>query len=152
MKKIVYLLIICLLIIVGCSNGSFDKQEFINKATDNGYILEENKSGYEAYQYIKSIYYAINRENAYDIQFLELENDDYAKRFFILNADTIKEKITNSDYKKSKSFADYEVFHAENDVEYLNVIRSKNNIIYIDAPIGYINEIEEFLEDLQIDY
>lgn len=152
MKKIKYLLIIILLVCVGCKKNSFTLSDFISKANDNAYFVESNKSGYEEYQYIKKIYYAINRENAYDIQFLELENDDYAKKFFLLNAGEIKEKITNQDYIKSKSLTNYELYHAENDTKYYLVVRSTNNIIYIDAPINYINEIEEFLEDLEIEY
>ena len=152
MKKIKYLLLIFILLLTGCKIGSFTKNDFITKAKDNGYIIEENKPGYEDEDYINNIYYAINRENAYDIQFLELKNDNYAKEFFLLNANEIKNNITDKDYLKSKSFTNYELYHAENDTNYLIVIRSNNNIIYIDAPIGYINEIEDFLEDLQIDY
>lgn len=152
MKKIKYLLILVLLLCVGCKKNSVTLSEFIEKAHNNGYIVESNKTGYEEHNYIKNIYYAINRENAYDIQFLELENEDYAKQFFLINANEIKSKITDKDYLKSKSFTSFELYHAENDESYFLVIRSNNNIIYIDAPIDYINEIEEFLEDLDLEY
>ena len=152
MKKIKYLLLIILLIIVGCKKNSVILSEFIEKAKDNAYFIENNKAGYEEHDYIKNIYYAVNREDAYDIQFLELENENYAKEFFLVNANEIKNNITKEDYVKSDVFTDYEYYHAENNTSYYLVIRSKNNIIYIDAPIGYINEIEEFLEDLELEY
>ena len=152
MKKIKYLLIIVLLICVGCKKNEVTLSDFISKATDNAYFVEKNMTGYEDYSYIKNIYYAINREDAYDIQFLELENVDYAKEFFLLNANEIKTKITNKDYIKSMSITKYELYHAENDTNYYLVLRSNNNIIYVDAPINYINEIEEFLEDLDLEY
>ena len=153
MKKLKYLLLLFILfIVVGCKKNSVIISEFIEKATDNAYIVESNKTGYEDYDYIKKIYYAINRENAYDIQFLELESDNYAKQFILVNVDEIKNKITNKDYVKSNTYTDYEYYHAENDTNYYIVIRSKNNIIYIDAPIDYINEIEDFLEDLELEY
>ena len=44
------------------------------------------------------------------------------------------------------------MFHAENEETYYLVIRSKENIIYISAPINFINEIEEFLDDLDLEY
>ena len=152
MKKIKYILLILVFIVTGCRKDSFVLNDFIEKATDNAYIVKSDKTGYEEHEYIKKIYYAINRENAYDIQFLELENIDYAKQFFLLNANEIKSVLTENDYIKSRSYNTYEFFHAENETSYYIVIRSNNNIIYIDAPIDYINEIEEFLEDLDIDY
>lgn len=152
MKKIKYLLFVFVLLLTACKKNSFTLNDFIDTATYNGYIIEENKTGYESYPSVLKVYYAVNRENAYDIQFLELDNVDYAKNFFALNANEIKESITSNDYIKSKSLSTYELYHAENDSTYYLVIRSNKNIIYIKAPINYINEIEEFLEDLSVDY
>ena len=152
MKKIKYLLLVFVLLLTACKKNSFTLNDFIDKAEFNGYIIEENKTGYESYPRVLKVYYAVNRENAYDIQFLELDNVDYAKNFFALNANEIKESITSNDYIKSKSLSTYELYHAENDSTYYLVIRSNKNIIYIKAPINYINEIEEFLEDLSVDY
>ena len=152
MKRIKYLLLILLFILVGCKKNSVTLDEFIDSAKYNGYIIEENKTGYENYPDILDIYYAVNRENAYDIQFLKLNSDSYAKKFFLLNVDTVRENLDNMSYVKSKSLSNYEMYHAENDNTYYLVVRSKENIIYISAPINYINEIEEFLEELDIEY
>ena len=152
MKRIKYLLLILLFILVGCKKNSVTLDEFIDIAKYNGYIIEENKTGYENYPDILDIYYAVNRENAYDIQFLKLNSDSYAKKFFLLNVDTVRENLDNMSYVKSKSLSNYEMYHAENDNTYYLVVRSKENIIYISAPINYINEIEEFLEELDIEY
>ena len=152
MKKIRCALIIIVLLLSGCKKNSVTLDEFIDIAKYNGYIIEENKTGYEEYTDILDIYYAINRESAYDIQFLKLKDDNYAKKFFLLNANDIKELVTSSDYVKSNSLSNYEYYHFENETNYYLVIRSKENIIYIKAPIDYINEIEDFLNDLDIDY
>ena len=79
MKKIKYILIIFVLLLTACKNYSFDLDKFIDKATFNGYLIENNKTGYETYPNILDVYYAVNRENAYDIQFLKLNGIDYAK-------------------------------------------------------------------------
>ena len=152
MKKLRVLLIILLLIAVGCKKNSVTLDEFIEVARFNGYYIEENKTGYESYDYISDIYYAVNRENAYDVQFLKLESSETAKKFFLLNVNEIKNNLTTEDYIKSKSLSNYELYHAENESTYYLVIRSKENIIYISAPINYINEIEEFLEELDLEY
>ena len=70
MNKIKYLLIIFILLITGCKKNSVTLEEFIDIGKYNGYIIEENKTGYESYTNIIDIYYAVNRENAYDIHFL----------------------------------------------------------------------------------
>ncbi len=150
MKK--WLCLIILFLLVGCTKNTLVLNEFINTAKDDGYIVKEDKSGYEVYRYIKNIYYAINRENAYDIQFIELESDDYAKKFFDLNKDDLSKNVNSNTYVKTKSYSDYAIYHVETDDEYLLVIRSKNNILYVKADINYINEIEEFLSDLDLEY
>ena len=152
MKRLKYLLLVLIILFVGCKKNNVELNEFIETARFNGYIIEENKTGYEEYSYIKDIYYAVNRQNAYDIQFLILENDEYAKKFILSNVDEIKENIDSNSYVKSDSLTNYEFYHAENENTYYLIIRSKNNIIYVTAPIDYINEIEEFLSELSIDF
>ena len=152
MKKIKYALIVFVFLLAGCKKNSVTLDEFIDQAKFNGYIVEENKTGYETYPNIIDVYYAINREDAYDIQFLKLDNIDYSKNFFLLNVDEIKKEVTSENYVKSMSLSNYEYYHMENESTYYLVIRSNENIIYITAPIGYISEIEEFLDDLDIDY
>lgn len=152
MKKCKLLVLILFVLLVGCSKNSVTLDEFIEQATFNGYIMRSDKSGYESYEKVLSVNYAINREEVYDIQFIELKDEEYAHNFFLLNKEAIKEEITGSDYVKTKSGSSYELYHAENSSKYYLVIRSKANIIYIDAPIGYMNEIEELLTDLDLEY
>lgn len=152
MKKLKYILVILILFLTACKKNSVTLDEFIDIAKFNGYIIEENKTGYEEYPDILDVYYAVNRDNAYDIQFLKLNSDSYAKKFFLLNVETIREKIDKNSYIKSNSLSNYEFYHAENENTYYLVVRSKEKIIYISAPINYINEIEEFLEELDIEY
>lgn len=152
MKKKLFIILILFFITIGCAKNELTLSSFIEKANDNAYFVESNKKGYESYQYIKEIFYAVNRENAYDIQFLELENDEYAKEFYNINQNALLEYVNNDAYIKKINNHDYQVYHIENDNEYHLVIRSKQNILYINAPINYINEIEEFLNDLDIDF
>ena len=152
MKKGIFLILIIFIFIVGCTNYNLSLDEFIEKATFNGYIIRSDKSGYASYDKVLNVYYAINREEVYDIQFLELKDEDYAHKFFLINKEEIKDEITGSDYEKSKSSSNYDLYHAENSVKYYLVIRCNKNIIYINAPLGYMNEIEEFLNDLNLEY
>ena len=139
-------------ILSGCKKNEFTKEDFISVANDNAYIVEKNKTGYEKYNYVKDVYYAVNRENAYDIQFLELESDEYAKKFYELNKNNLLNYVDSDTYIKNIKRSNYSCYHIENDDIYMLVIRSKNNIIYLEAPISYILEIEEFLKELSIDF
>lgn len=151
MKKKLFWLF-CLFIISGCAKNEVVLTEFLTTANNNGYILEENMTGYENYHYIQKIYYAINRENAYDIQFLELESDDYAKKFYDINKKELMNYVDDSTYIKNLNYSNYSVYHIENDVSYMLVLRSKNNIIYLEAPIEYFQEIEDFFKELSLDF
>ncbi len=149
-KKIIILII--LLFTIGCSKNEFNKDSFIDRAKFNGYIIENDLSKYKGYDYIKDVWYAYNREGMYFIQFLEIVSDDYAKRFFDLNMEDMIKLRDSDSYVKTINLSNYNVYHLETDSDYLLIIRSKNNIIYINAPINYINEIEEFLSELEIDF
>ena len=152
MKRKYFLLLLLVFVLVGCKSNLVTIDDFIAKATFNGYIIKEDKTGYEAYPNIINVHYAINRENAYNIQFLELNDDEYAHKFFLLNKEDLKESVNSYDYEKTRNTINYEIYHAETISEYLLVIRSNKNIIYVKAPINYINEIEEFLDELDLDY
>ena len=149
-KKIVFLLII--FILVGCSKTSINLDDFIETAHMDGYIITSDIKSYEKYSYIKSVYYATSPEESYRIQFLEIENNDYAKKFFDYNKNEMEKFKTNNSYLKTKNISDYNLYHLETDDDYLLIIRSNNNIIYIETSIDYINEIEEFLNDLKLEY
>lgn len=155
-KRIIYLKLILIMFLLflmcGCVKNAFTKEDFLLNAEENAYIIEHNKTGYEKYNYVKDVYYAVNRENAYDIQFLELESDDYAKKFYDLNKKELMNYVNNDTYIKNINRSNYACYHIENDDSYMLVLRSKNNIIYLEAPINYILEIEEFLSQLSIDF
>lgn len=152
MKKRNLLIFVLIFILFGCKMSTITLDDFTNKATFNGYIVRSDKTGYETYKNILNVSYAVNRENAYSIQFLELNNEDYAHKFFLLNKKEIQDNISSNDYEKSKNTNNYELYHAETMSDYYLVIRSDKNIVYITAPINYINEIEEFLNDLSLEY
>ena len=151
MKKI-FILFIILFLLVGCTKQEVSLSEFTEVATFNGYIINTDMGDYIKYNYINDVIYAINRENAYYIQFIEINNDDYAKKFFLINKEEIEKYKTSNSYVKSYTKTNSDLCHLENDNDYMLVMRLKNNIIYIDAPIDYINEIEEFLSELNINY
>ena len=150
MKK--WIVFVLSLLVIGCGREKIDKEKFWNLGKFYGYIMENNNYGYEKYLYIKNVYYAINRENAYNIQFLELESDDYAHDFFLINKTELEKIVDNNTYVKRKNYSNYELYHLENDSDYMLIIRDMNNILYLNAPIEYFDEIEEFLNALNLVY
>ena len=152
MKKYWFLLIIFLAFIIGCSKREITLEKFLEVAVYDGYFIDKNKTGYENYDYIDEVYYAINRDDTYDIQFLKLKDTNYAKRFFDLNKEDISKNVASLSYVKDKSYSSYDLYHVETSSTYYLIIRNNENIIYIVAPIGNILEIEEFLDDLELDY
>ena len=152
MKKKMIVLLLVLFMITGCKGNVLTKDIFLEKARDNAYIIQNTMSGYEQYEYIEDIYYAVNVSNAYDIQFIILRDDDYAKRFYEVNKQELMSLADGNTYTKYINTPSHSTYHLENDSKYMLVIRYKNNVLYIDAPISYINEIEEFLNEMDLDY
>ena len=150
MKK--YLWLLLFLFVIGCQRTELSLNTFIEIADFNGYVVEGDKSGYEEYDYIKEIYYAVNREKAYMIQFLEIKDENYAEEFFNVNMEDLKSYEDRNSYIKKYLRNHTSLYHLETEENYLFVSRLKNNIIYVKAPINYINEIEEFFAELEIDY
>ncbi len=151
MKKMLILLIICL-ISIGCSYDNLNKEKFVEMAEFNGYILEHNKEEYANYSYVLDVYYAVNRDYEYYIELLELESNEYANSFFNVNRKEIENVQTSNSYIKQKNFTNYNLYHVETDTDYMLVIRSNKLILYVTAPINYINEIEDFLNELNLEY
>lgn len=152
MKKKIIVIFLFLFILTACGKKEITKENFVDIASFNGYIIENSKSGYEKYHYIKDIYYAINRDNVYFVQLLELENEEYAKKYYDINKQEIIKEENDLSYVKARNKQDYSFYHMENESNYMLVIQSSNKVLYVSAPISYINEIEEFLDEMDLDY
>ena len=149
-KKIIILFLV--VIICGCGKYHLTNDDFISIAAFEGYIVEENMQGYESYQYIKKIYYAINREDAYYVQYFEMIDAEYAKKFFEINKVELENIVSDNTYVKRINRSTYSLYHLENDEDYMLVLQCEDKVIYVVAPIEYINEIEDFLYHLGLDF
>ena len=147
MKKC--LIIIIIFCLSGCVNYHLNIDEFRRVSLTEGYYLDNENREYKNYDYVC---YAYNREKDYLIEFINLENNDYAYRFFLTNKDAFSEEITRYVYLKEQNNRDYNLYHVETEKYYMLIIRMDNNIIYVNTDIEYKNDIENFLFNLKINY
>lgn len=150
MKKILIILIIIL--ITGCSNYHLTIDEFRNISLNEGYYLDNQNIEYKNYDYVKDVCYAYDREKDYLVEFINLENNDYAYRFYLTNYEDFQDEVTTDSYLKIKNNDNYNLFHLENKKYYMLLIRMDNNIVYVNTEIEFKNDIENLLNKLNINY
>ena len=150
MKKI--LIIITILLITGCTNYHLTIEEFRNVSLDEGYFLDNENKEYQNYAYVKDVSYAYHREKDYLIEFIKLENNDYAYKFFLTNKEAFVNDTPEYKYIKYQNTNDYNLYHIETDRYYMLLIRMDNNMIYINTDIEFKQDIEKFLNKLNINF
>ena len=111
MKKI--LLILLVIFITGCTNYHLTIDDFRSISLNEGYYLDNENKEYQSYNYVKDLCYAYNREKDYLVEYINLENNDYAYRFFLTNKEAFIEEITEYVYLKEQNSMDYNLYHIE---------------------------------------
>ena len=148
-KSLIIIIILCL---SGCVNYHLNIEEFRRVSLNEGYYLDNENREYQSYDYVKDVCYAYNREKDYLVEFINLENNDYAYRFFLTNKEAFSEEITRYVYLKEQNNMDYNLYHIETDKYYMLIIRMDDNVIYVNTDIEYKNDIEDLLLNLKINY
>ena len=141
-----------ILFLTGCVNYHLTIDEFRNTSINEGYYLDNQNNEYKNYSYVKDVCYAYNRESDYLIQFIELIDDDYAYKFYLVNKEEIEKEKTSNSYFKEQNSSGFNLYHVETDKYYMMVIRMDNSVIYVNTEIKYLNEIESLFKELNIKY
>lgn len=150
MKKRWFLIFI--FILCSCTNYHLTIKEFRDIALFNGYYLDNTNNEYKNYSYVKDVCYAYSRESDYLIQFIELNNDDYAYKFFLTNKEAIQDDSNEVLYHKEKNSNNYNLYHIKTKEYIMIVIRMDNNIIYVNTTIDNNDTITSFFDELNIEY
>ena len=90
MKKVTFILLVCLLF-TGCSNKKeLDGENFKTYMEKKGYSIHDVYKQYSS-DLVESALIALNEKGAYQIEFLEFKSEDYAKNSFQANRTLFKE-------------------------------------------------------------
>ena len=133
----------------GCTpRTSIKAEDFKDKMAANGYLMTDATSQFSNYEFVQKVWIASDASYRYQIEFYQLENEDYAKEAFAVNKQNFEGVTGTVTGSTNISMGNYAKFTQIADGRYMVVTRIDNTMIYIDAEITYKAEIEEIMKDL----
>ena len=150
--KTLILAIVCLfgmLFVTGCGNKkSLNVTEFKSKMEGLGYSVVDVSEQYSNYSYVKSVTVAINSEKTVQLDFMDVENTEYAKQLFLSNKSMVESKKSSLSTESSVSIANYEKFILTTNGTYNVVSRIDNTIIYLSVSSDNQKVVDNVLKEL----
>ena len=125
-------------------------EEFKNTMTAKGYGVVDAASQFSGYSYIKKAYIAINTERTYQIEFYELENDEYATSFYNNNKAQIEKNKSSNAVQTNNSVKNHSKYTLSSNGKYGVVSRIGNTVIYLQVADTYKDTVKDILKS--IDY
>ncbi|MBE5932364.1 MAG: hypothetical protein E7263_02950 [Lachnospiraceae bacterium] len=156
-KGLKIVLLICLVIVAAASvillfvidreKESMTANEFCDEMEDEGYILVDVTSQYEAYG-IDEAYIAVEQNQEYQIEFYELPSVSRAENMFATNKQNFKDRAGSSRVTSSYGFGNYDVYSLQSNGDFMYLCRVDNTLLYIDVDDSYKNEVREIIDEL----
>lgn len=125
-------------------------EEFKNTMTAKGYGVADALAQFSEYPYVKKAYIAINLERTYQIEFYELENEDYAIDFYKNNKAQIEKNKSSSAVQTNNSVNNHSKYTLSSNGKYGVVSRVGNTVIYLRVEDTYRDIVKDILKS--IDY
>lgn len=146
----VLLLLVLVVLLSACSSNkeAIDDEKFKNIMEKDGFSITSAKDQFSEYDYIEDVYLAIDKNSTYQIEFYELEDDEYAISFYNVNkeifqaSETDKSVYTNVDLTESNKYT----LTTEDDYKVLS--RIEDTVIYVDVDKEYKEEVQSVLKKL----
>lgn len=142
---ILIIVVVCL-VTTGCGiKSAISTEEFKQHFGALGYTTSENEETlYESKTYVV----ASKSDVPYKIEYYEFEEEVDAKKIYKKYEDNIADYLTTTSQNLTTTGALFTKFVATSDNEYIIISRVKNTIIFIAGTVGYKEEIDTLLEDI----
>ena len=149
-KSLILLFLFMIFLTTGCKKkDNVTADQFKKYMEKKGYVIVNKKDNIYNNKYFNNVYYAVEKEEKYTIQFFELKDEASSKVFY----NNLKKDISNSKVNKykenSKSISNYSYYELSYNNNYKKVSRINNTIIYINTDIAYSKIINRQLKNLE---
>lgn len=121
-------------------------EEFKTKMEEKGYTVLDATSLASQYDYVSKIYVA--QKDAYQIEFFEFSNDEYAIGSFNTNKSKFEEFKGNSSATMTVNIKNYSKYSLNTNGKYKFVSRVNNTLIYLDVEDSVQDEVKEIIKEL----
>lgn len=141
------LIILLLLLLTGCKKETITSDKFISTFKEYGFIVKNNISEYEKYDYMQETYIAASKDLSYQIEFFVFVDSEYAQKFYIINKDELALNSFQA-MVNEKNGSNYHRYEIMNDSNYALISQIDNTIIYVNTSEYYQEELQDFIQDI----
>lgn len=151
MKKFKILMLMVLVVLVSACDSkkeAIDDEEFRRIMTDEKFEIVNVEKQFEQYGYVDEAYVALEENNNYQIEFYELEDENYAKSFYENNKKIFQASETDSSIYTNVDLTESNKYTLTTDTEYKVLSRIDETVIYLNADKEYKKEVQSILKKL----
>jgi len=142
----ILIIVVVSLITTGCGiKSAISTEDFKEHFAALGYTTSDSE---EALYESKSYVVASKSDVPYKIEYYEFEEEVDAKKIYKKYKDSIADYLTTSSENLETNGALFTKFVATSDNEYIIISRVKNTLIFLAGTVGYQEEIDTLLEDI----
>lgn len=152
---IVVAIIVAIAVIVGVLLFSITKEkasitasDFYSTMQQKGYVVQDAKSQFADYDYIKQVYIAANSDYTYKLEFYELEDTSYAVNFYKNNKAIFEESKGNVSAENSIEGKNHAKYTLSSNGQYMVVSRINNTVMFVKVEDAYRDTVKSILKEL----
>ena len=149
MKKIL-ILVGFVVLLTACSpkRDAIDEDQFIRIMNDEGFSIKNVESQFEQYGYFEEAYLAIDSNNNYQIEFYELEEENYDLNFYNNNKSKFENEKSSTYVDSNMDLKNINKYTLTTNNKYKVVSRIDDTVIYLDVDKKYKKEVNDILKKL----
>ena len=150
---LIILLIIVVVVFIFIKNifnikSSITSSKFEEIMKENNYNLGDATEQYNNNDGLKKVTVAVSPSTLYQIDFFELETDDFAKSIYQTNRDRYEKRLTNNNISSEDNGNNWSIYILEKDTYFFYVARIDKTVLIIDSENIYKNEFIDILKKL----
>lgn len=147
--KILMLTVFALLLTAcGVKKEAIDDEEFNRIMSNERFTVENREKEFDENEYVEDILLAIQEDNNYEIVFLELESDSYAKKSYELAKKFIEPFKEGTSNYTEVNLANNSKYTLTTEDIYFVIARVEDTIIFLEVDKEYKAEVTDILNKL----
>lgn len=157
-KKILFIVLgIILVVVIGGialfssltkEKESMTSSEFKTLMESKGFVVSDSTSQFSQYGYIEQVYVAVPSGYAYQIEFYELSDEEYAISFYNNNKSIFESSKGNDSAETSVSMKNYSKYTLSTGGKYKVVSRINNTVVYLNVDSSHKDTVKDLLKEL----
>ncbi len=150
-KKYLLLGLLCItvMLLVGCSTSKtvISTNQFIEKATSNGYTTKDAKDQFSSYDQILEAT-IIDKADNFKVEFYVLNSTDDAKSMYETNKEIFEDSKEGTSTNTTTTIGNYADYTLVTGGKYKHLCRVDNTLLYVNVDTTYQEEVIKFIDSL----